>query len=169
MRSVVVVESSFGNTRSVADAVARGLGDADVVDVRSATTRIEAGLDLLVVGGPTHAFGLSRPGTRADAVRQGAPGSAEAPGLREWLTRLEAAPGIPVATFDTRVSRARHLPGSAARAAAKVLRRRGFTQVAAPESFFVEDVKGPLAGGELERAEAWGAALAAGQVRGRVR
>lgn len=161
MRAVVVVESSFGNTRSVADAVARGLGDAEVVDVRSADTRIGAGVDLLVVGGPTHAFGMSRPGTRADAVRQGASGSAEAPGIREWLSRLEAAPGVPVATFDTRVTKVRHLPGSAARAAAKVLRRRGFTQAAATESFYVDDTQGPLVGGELERAEAWGATLAA--------
>jgi hypothetical protein len=33
-----------------------------------------------------------------------------------------------------------------------------------PESFYVEDLAGPLADGELERARDWGAALAAGIV-----
>ena len=160
MRALVVVESSFGNTRDVADAVARGLGGAEVQDVRSTGPRVDPDLDLLVVGGPTHAFGMSRPGTRADAVRQGANGSAEAPGIREWLERLEAPRGVAVATFDTRVLRVRHLPGSAARGAAKALRRHGLVLVTRPESFFVTDTPGPLADGELERAQAWGAALA---------
>ena len=160
MKALIVVESSFGNTRDVADAVASGLGDAEVLDVGSAGTRVDAGVDLLVVGGPTHAFGMSRPGTRADAVRQGATGSAEAPGIREWLARLEAPGSLAFATFDTRVEKVRHLPGSAARGAAKVLRRRGLRPVTGAESFFVVDTPGPLADGELARARAWGALLA---------
>ncbi len=161
MKAVIVVESWFGNTKAVADAVARGLGDAEVHDVRAMGTRIGEDVELLVIGGPTHAFGMSRPGTRADAARQGGQGSAEAPGIREWVERMEAPRGLPVATFDTRVTKVRHLPGSAARGAAKVLRGRGFNPVGKPESFYVNDLKGPLEEHELERAEAWGTALAA--------
>lgn len=160
MKAVIVVESWFGNTKAVADAVARGLGDAEVHDVRAMGTRIGEDVELLVIGGPTHAFGMSRPGTRADAARQGGQGSAEAPGIREWVERMEAPRGLPVATFDTRVTKVRHLPGSAARGAAKVLRGRGFNPVSKPESFYVNDLKGPLEEHELERAEAWGTALA---------
>ncbi|MGH3368950.1 MAG: hypothetical protein ACRDPR_03025 [Nocardioidaceae bacterium] len=65
-----------------------------------------------------------------------------------------------VATFDTRVDKVRHLPGSAAKAAARALRRHGYRVSPAPESFFVADVSGPLLAGELERATEWGEALA---------
>ena len=155
MRALVVVESSFGNTRAVADAVAEGLGDAEVRSVETAPDEL-AGIDLLVVGGPTHAFGMSRDGTRVEAIRQGAPGETGRPGIRDWLATLEPPEGLAVATFDTRVAKARHLPGSAARAAARLLRRRRCVPVARPESFFVVDTSGPLVDGELARARDWG-------------
>jgi hypothetical protein len=66
-----------------------------------------------------------------------------------------------VATFDTRVGKVRHLPGSAAKSAAKALRKIGYTAVVPPESFWVADVAGPLLDGELDRARAWGEELAA--------
>ena len=160
MRTLVVVESSFGNTRAVAEALADGLaaelGDADVRSVGKAPTEL-AGTELLVVGGPTHAFGMSRDQTRADAVRQGAPAETSGPGIREWLAGLDPPARLQVATFDTRVAKVRHLPGSAARGAARMLRRRGCVLVARPESFFVLDTMGPLVDGELARARGWGA------------
>ena len=159
MRALVVVESSFGNTRAVAEAVAEGLGDAEVRSVETAPDEL-AGIDLLVVGGPTHAFGMSRDGTRAEAIRQGAPGETGRPGIREWLATLKPPEGLAVATFDTRVAKARHLPGSAARAAARLLRRRRCVPVARPESFFVVDTSGPLVAGELARARDWGVGVA---------
>lgn len=42
---------------------------------------------------------------------------------------------------------------------ARKLRSRGYVLVGEPESFFVVDMEGPLAEGELERATAWGASL----------
>ena len=60
----------------------------------------------------------------------------------------------------------RHLPGSAARSAARTLRREGYGRaVAPPESFWVEDVAGPLLPGEVDRARAWGRTLAASVVQ----
>jgi len=163
MRALVVVESSFGNSRAVAEALAEGLaegvGEAEVRSVGTAPREF-AGIDLLVVGGPTHAFGMSRDQTRADAVRQGAPVESSGPGIREWLADLDPPAGLPIATFDTRVAKVRHLPGSAARGAARLLRRRGCVLVAGPESFFVVDTTGPLVEGELARAREWGAGVA---------
>lgn len=163
MRAVVVFESLFGNTEQVARAIGDGLAgnvDVDVVEVQAAPHDLP-GVDLVVAGGPTHAFGMTRPRTREDAARQ----SSQAPapqgiGLREWIDGLPdaAAPWV-TATFDTRVTRVRRLPGSAAKGAAKALRARGHRTVAAPESFYVDDVAGPLVAGELERARAWGATL----------
>lgn len=61
--ALVVFESMFGNTAEVARAVARGLDDhapTEVVEVGAASARLAEDVDLVVVGGPTHAFGLSR-------------------------------------------------------------------------------------------------------------
>ena len=65
-----------------------------------------------------------------------------------------------VATFDTRVGGTMsHLPGSAAKAAGKQVRRHHLGRVVAEESFFVEDSDGPLSDGELDRAFAWADSL----------
>jgi hypothetical protein len=165
MRAWIVVESSFGNTREIAGAVAEGLGrymTVDVRDVGDAPGTVDDDVDLLVVGGPTHALGMSRPGTRGDAARQaGLPAAADV-GVREWL---ESGPtGIrQVAAFDTRIDK-KWVPGSAAHGIAKRLRRLGGTLVAKPESFRVTGTPGPLAGGELDRARRWGEQLAAESV-----
>jgi flavodoxin len=161
VRALVVYESMFGNTARVAEAVAAGLSEhasTRLHDVRDAAAGTEEGVDLIVVGGPTHAFSMSRASTREEAVRKGADPAAAVRGLREWLAGL-GDEATPVATFDTRVARGRRFPGSAARRAATHLRRRGHPCVSEPTSFFVEDTGGPLLDGELERARSWGAAL----------
>ena len=162
MRALVVYESMFGNTQAIADAVADGLSDrmrVEVLEVGAAPTTIDDDVALLVVGGPTHAFGMSRPQTRQDAARQAAEGLvSRGIGLREWLATLQAPAGVAAATFDTRISRPR-LPGSAARAAEKRLRRLGFRIVAPAASFYVEGTSGPLQEGEPERARRWGQTL----------
>ena len=161
MKALVVYESMWGNTEMVARAVARGLGGGgpvEVADVSGEVPRELSGIDLLVVGGPTHAFSMSRRTTRQDAVTKGAPSGHEQRGIREWLDGLPAGE-VAVATFDTRVGSVRHLPGSAARKAAKEVRRHHVGRVVATESFWVEDIAGPLLDGELDRAEAWGRSL----------
>jgi flavodoxin len=159
MKALVVYESMFGNSAAVAKAVARGMGDVAVVEVGETTAAQFADADLLVLGGPTHAFSMTRPSTRRDAHTQGAPFGDDHRGIRELLDELPATFTVPVATFDTRVSKVRKLPGSAAKAATKELRHHHHAKVVAQESFFVDDTAGPLLDGELDRAEAWGAAL----------
>ena len=164
MRALVVYESMFGNTEEIARAVAEGLAETLDVDIHEVRTAPEPGAhptDLVVVGGPTHAFSLSRPSTRGEAIEKGATHGSREMGLREWIGRLEG--GVHrerVATFDTRAEKVRHLPGSAARKATRLLRHDGF-QSAGSESFFVSDVDGPLLPGEQDRATAWGRQLAA--------
>ena len=162
MRALVVYESMFGNTQAIAEAIAEGLSEripVEALEVSVAPTRIDDDVALLIVGGPTHAFGLSRPRTRQDAARQATQGLvSRGLGLREWLTSLEGPAGVAAATFDTRIAKPR-LPGSAARAAEKQLRRRGFRLITPAESFYVEGTLGPLGAGERERSRRWGETL----------
>src|SRR5689334_20930138 len=103
MRALVVYESMFGNTQAVASAIARGLSGrmaAELVEVSDALTNVD--VDLVVAGGPTHAFNMSRPSTRQSAAEQAVgPLVSRGHGLREWLA--QAGPGLRgtrSATFD---------------------------------------------------------------------
>ena len=157
MKALVVYESLFGNTEQVARAVGQGLRrsmEVEVVEVGSAPPLAPEGVDLLVVGAPTHAHGLSRPGTRKTEDR-GEPGI----GVREWLETVPAAPGASVAAFDTRFHKPRWITGSAARSIAARFAKQGCRTIAEPESFFVAGTQGPLRERELLRAARWGVAL----------
>lgn len=157
MHALVVYESLWGNTKKLAQTIGSRLGadaEVEVFDSDAAPLSID-GFDLLIVGGPTHAFSMSRPATRADAVKSHAAPHAPARGIREWLSQLER-PGseIPAATFDTRVDKPR-LPGSAAKAAKHELRSLGFDTTLQQLTFHVHGYEGPLLDGELERASTW--------------
>jgi hypothetical protein len=136
---------------------------AEVVDLATVDPAELAGLaaaaDVLVVGCPTRAWGMSSPATgEAATARAGA--AAAGTGLREWLAGLGPVPrGRPAAAFDTRPARPRALTGPAAAGAARHLRRLGYRLVDRPTSFRVQSSTGPLLAGELELARLWGAAL----------
>lgn len=170
MRGLVVYESMYGNTHLVADAIAEGLslsGGVRVVPVGDAEPTMVEHADLLVVGGPTHAHGMSRAGTRKaalDAAHKPGKGltidaDAGGAGLRDWFGTL-ATVHARAAAFDTRVKAPVALTGRAAKGIAKMLRRQGLDLVAEPESFLV-DKDNHLLPGEEDRARAWGAQLAA--------
>jgi len=164
MRALVVFESMFGNTEKIAVAIGEGLAtqlSVDVVEVGTAPTDIDADTILLVVGGPTHAFGMSRPQTRQDAAKQaGGEVVSKSRGIREWLVAVTGSAPVSAVAFDTRVSRG-WVPGSAGRAAQRRLRGKGFGTAGEPTSFYVESTLGPLLEGELSRARQWGERLAA--------
>jgi hypothetical protein len=164
MKALMVYESMFGNTEEIARAIGDGLSlemKLDRYEVGDAPAAITDFVDLIVVGGPTHAFSMSRPGTRAGAVRQGAPDERAATGLREWLGQLHKGPHSElVATFDTRLDRGRRLPGSAAKKAERVMHSLGYASVG-HKSFYVSGTSGPLLPGELDRARDWGRELGA--------
>ena len=164
--ALVVFESMFGNTELVARAIAASLEEhgvpTSIMEVSQAPQEVPISVELLVVGAPTHAFSLSRASTRAEAVRQGADATRARTGLREWLAGAHqiGARTVKVAVFDTRVSKVSRLPAAAGPKAARMARSRQFLVVDKPNAFLVEDVHGPLASGELDRATAWGNALA---------
>ncbi|MCC2335040.1 flavodoxin family protein [Cellulomonas wangsupingiae] len=156
MNVIVIVESCFGNTYQVARAIADRLHDAgsqaELVDAAAAPSLPTA--DLILVGAPTHNLGLPSAATRAKAVKKGA--ATPAAGVREWIDRAEPTDAR-LFTFSTRFDSS--WSGSAARAAAKSLRRRGVSAERG-EDFVVTGVSGPLAPGELDRARDWAATLA---------
>jgi hypothetical protein len=164
MKTVIVYESMYGNTRLVAERigeVAQRVGEVDVVPVTSATPRVADGADLVIVGGPTHIHGMSRASTRRGAATAAAkeegpamePG-AEGAGLREWFDSLESAAETPAAAFDTRLSGPPMVTGRASHGIARRLRHHGFVEVCEPGSFLV-DKRDHLLTGELDRAAAW--------------
>jgi len=165
MRAIIVFDSMFGNTRQVAYAIAEGMGrhaEVELLPVDDAPRRLDERVALVVVGGPTHAHGLSTQNSRRVNPRQADEGAtAGRVGLKEWLIALSApSRRLAVATFDTRFAKPRWLTGSAAVLTARWLMRQGCTLVAPPESFFIEHGSGPLQPGELDRARRWGATLA---------
>jgi flavodoxin len=165
MLTVVIYDSSFGNTARIAQAIGRGaatLGDVRVLSVGDAGGGL-AQPDLLLVGGPTQHHRTS-------------------PELRTFLEALprRSLQRVPAASFDTRYRMAAFLSGSAAKEAAGRLRRAGCQLVAPPQSFFMEkDVprKGEkrrhalegLEEGEIDRAEEWGRSVATAALRGPAR
>ncbi len=162
MRTLVIFESMFGNTERVAAAIGEGLaaaGSVDVVEVGSAPDVVGADTALLVVGGPTHAFGMSRPRTRLDAAGQADGDVVSRTGIREWLDTVTGSSAVPAVAFDTRVKQ-RWIPGSAARAAQRRLQDKGFSRAGQPRSFRVQGTTGPLLEGEIARARQWGIELA---------
>jgi len=162
MKALVIYESMFGSTEAIARAIADGLRETfDVTVADVGTMPLAFGMDLLVVGGPTHAFGMSRPSTREQAAQQGAvrPHAVDI-GIREYLDCSPTLTGMSAAAFDTKVDKP-FLPGSAAHRAQRQLRRLGCHIVLPAQSFLVGGTTGPLKVREEERAREWGTALAA--------
>ena len=169
---VVVYESMYGNTHLIADAIGKGIGQAIsaeivVVPVGEADRDVLDSADVIVVGGPTHAHGMSRTTTREAAVEEArnsdgkisADPDAEGPGLRDWFESL-AKMQARAAAFDTRFKAPAALTGRASKRIARELARHGCTLIADPESFLVTK-DNHLETDEERRAREWGAHLAA--------
>jgi hypothetical protein len=169
MRALIVYESMFGSTRRIAQAIASGLRPTyavDVVGVENAPGELGVvgpDVSLLIVGAPSHLFGLSTPKSRIAAGKRAERPMATADlGLREWLDALVGAAGRrDVLAFETRL-RVRGMPGSAAKSAARRMRKLGYRLLWPPQSFYVANLTGTLVEGELERARMWGRWLGVG-------
>ena len=133
-----------------------------------ASPAVLADADLVVVGGPTHAHGMSRAATRKAAVEAASKPvggltvepNALGPGLRDWFGSLGRYP-VKAAAFDTRVHGPAALTGRASKGVARLLREHGFDVAAEPESFLVTK-QDRLEPQETARAREWGTKLAAG-------
>ena len=166
MKALVVYESMYGNTAAIGDAIGAALHtdalDVDVHPISKVAPEDTAGFDLIVVGGPTHAHGMSHASTRkagASDKKNTFPEPTVVPGIREWLNELPDGGGRFAAAFDTRFDKAVALTGSAAKGIARRLRHRGYHLIAPPESFFVT-TENALQEGQMTHAATWGDALA---------
>lgn len=164
MKVLIVVESWFGNTRKIADAIARGVTgaslhcDARVVSVEKASDALTDDIDLLVVAAPTHNMGLSSETSRSRAAEQGAV-NPPTTGIREWIAGLDDGGSRPSAiTVDTSFQGGT-LFGSASKATNRLLKGKGFAPVHKGESFLIGEGSNELVDGELRRAEHWGSKL----------
>lgn len=141
MNVLVIYDSMFGNTESIANAIGGAMESGGTVVVRpiAEVPSIPARIDMLIVGGPTQAHGV-------DAQMKG------------YLEKLpdDSVQGMAVAAFDTRLRWPKLLSGAASQGIAERLERKGARILAEPESFLVERADGPLVEGERERAAAWG-------------
>lgn len=158
VKAVVLFESVYGNTEAVAKAIADGLGPIGEVALsrfEDAFEGVAEQADLVVLGGPTHGWGMTKPASRKRPNTEG-----YAVGAREWLAESGQGAGKLAAAFDTRFGKPRWLTGSAAVRIHRSLERSGYRLVAPPESFFVLHTEGPLRDAEEDRARAWGAELA---------
>jgi flavodoxin len=148
MNALVVYFSKFGNTQSVAEALAETLKSryrVRVLSFESLTTSDLESADLVIMGSPTHKMNLPV------AVR---------PLLNALPRRI--LKGTPVAAFDTSYKMSWFLNHfTAAKRLAGKLRKLGGKLILPPETFHVTEREGPLVEGELERATAWAEAILA--------
>jgi hypothetical protein len=177
VRVLVVVESMFGNTYSVGSSIVDGLRavhpsvTADLMRVGDVRAADVVGVDVLVVGVPTHWFGIPSQRTQhqylrdtdvaASVTRIGTPIDPSAAGIRvrDWLGTLAHVDAGRAAAFDTRL--ARPFSGGAAPRLARRLTRLGYTLTGEPTGFIVTGMEGPLRAGERDRARRWGHQLIA--------
>lgn len=148
MKVLVIADSAYGNTWTLAGAIADAFGN----DARALRPHhVEPGdmqdIDLLIVGSPTQ-------------------GGRPLPSVTEFLRKLpkDALKGTPVAAFDTRVDAGKlnfalrllvNTIGYAAPKIARELTAFGGRQIAPPEGFIVEEKEGPLRPGEVQRGAEW--------------
>lgn len=169
MKALVVYESMYGNTRHIAEAIADGLRSSIPTNVWLARDAAVADLDqveLVVVGGPTHAWGISTKRTRDAAAVDAAKhpdhlleNASDVTGVREWLHGNRRQGCCRAVAFDTRLARPKLFTGSAARAIQRKLHAAGFTTFDTSHSFTVTGSAGPLSSGEIERAQQWGESM----------
>jgi len=146
MKTLVIYFSKFGNTKLVAETVSQRLRSGVETRLISAERLTPAdfnNVDLVVIGSPTHKMNIPED-------------------VRPVLGRLpkKILKGKAVAAFDTSYKMSwwlNHL--TAGKKLAQKLRKLGGKQVVPPEIFLVTGREGPLYAGEVERANAWAAAI----------
>lgn len=137
-RALVLYHSLYGNTKSVAVSLAKGLEESGVVVTVSSIddTNVEevSKYDLIVIGSPTHMLKPSKQ-------------------MKEFLDRLKAIDlkGLHGFSFDTRIESRMNrrglliLENSAARSLERFMKRKGMKVIKPRASAIVEGREGPLA------------------------
>jgi flavodoxin I len=148
MKTIVIFDSIYGNTKAIAEAIGQGItGDVKVLNIKDADISDLKNLGLLIVGSPTHG---GKPSKVTKAFLENIP--------------KNALKNIHIAAFDTGISSEGkgyfmrtiiNLFAYAAKPLLDSLKKKGGIAVAEPEGFIVEGREGPLKEGELDRATQW--------------
>jgi len=135
-RAIVVYDTRFGNTEKIARALAEGMeGQGVHVDCLK-VDEVDVGklgeYDLLAIGGPTHAFGISEP-------------------MKDFLQKLEKVNlgGKRAFAFDTKLKS--RFAGSAGKGIEKELKKLGMGVVRSHVSAVVRGGEGPVEEGAEEK------------------
>jgi len=155
MRTLIVYDSAFGNTKKIAEAIFDVIDknkDSKLYYVKDLETIENGSYDLVIIGSPTQGF---RPTKDTIAFLKNIPD--------------RSLNNTRVAAFDTRIhldqvnSKALRFMvdkgGYAAKPILKQLIKKGGESIAEPEGFYVEGEKGPLRENEIERAKEWAKSL----------
>ncbi len=135
MKTIVIFDSNFGNTKQIADAIAevfrtlpKRVNEVSEKDLEEA--------DLIIAGSPINGW---RPSDN----------------MKEFLQKLkpEQLKKSKAAAFDTRVKI--FISGNAAKRISKALEEAGAKIISSPKGFHVTGYEGPLVDGEIERAKKW--------------
>ena len=137
MKVAVIYDSKYGNTEKIAVAIGEEIGGRVFLANEMKPADLN-GLDLLVIGSPTHG------GWYTEDIKE----------FLDWLPVLEE---VSVALFDTRTLKS--LFGFAAPRMVRNLEKKGWSPLGSPGGFVVRGTKGPLKEGEIERATAWARAI----------
>jgi flavodoxin len=140
MKTVIVYDSTYGNTEKIASAIGNAIAvEAKVLRVSAVNPSELQSIGLLIIGSPTQ-------------------GGRPTPAIQDFLSKIPepAIKSINIAVFDTRLpTKLVGIFGYAAARIADSLRKKGAALLAPPEGFFVKGKLGPLKEGELERAASW--------------
>jgi flavodoxin len=138
MKTLVIYDSNYGNTKIIAEEIAKGLGEnTQCISVVDCTEHTLEGVELLVVGSPINGW---RPSPR----------------MNEYLLKLKPhqLDNVKAAAFDTRVKVFYH--GDAVKKIASHLKKAGASIIVKPQPFYVQGIEGPLLQEEVKNAYEWG-------------
>jgi len=137
MKTLVIYDSTYGNTEKIAQAIGQAIA-AEVHRVGQVSPSDLKAFDFVIIGSPTLG---GRPTEAIQALLKAA-----GPALQ----------GVNAAAFDTRLtSKWVRIFSYAAPRMATSLKEMGATLLGSPEGFFVRGKEGPLQEGESERAAGW--------------
>jgi len=137
MKTLVIYDSNFGNTKIIAEELARNIvGVSKAVSVGQFKDSDLDNLDLLIVGSPINGW---RP----------------TESILKMLNSIKGKiqKGLMFTTFDTRIKVFYH--GDAKDKLANMLKASGAKLMSESQAFYVIGKDGPLVDGELERAANW--------------
>lgn len=151
MKALVIYDSIFGNTEQIARAIAAVLS-AQCLAAGAVSLAQISETDFIIMGSPTRSFAATP--TLMSLLEAIPSGALAGKKIAAFDTRLQMT-GIKSLLFKKIIDKG----GYAAPIIAETLQARGGELVLPAEGFFVKGEQGPLASGELTRAEEWGRKL----------